>query len=405
MKNIKVAEFRTLDYGEEKGLYERIQVITEEMRCIVDKAKSEKRELTQQEKNKFNSLSYEVKGIEEEKRTLSDKINTELHKNSKSEFRIIDDIILPSEKIEKRTYADKNNNIDFGKLVRGMAGNGWNGASAEQECYRTMSSAGNSVVIPQQLSDYIVDVARAESALFGKIPIAQMDSNNLTIAAQKSDAKASFVKEGDLIPTSETIFEPVTLKGKTLAIFIPIQEQLLDSAKNLSNQLLQSSAKAIALALDKAMLYGTGISDDKEEIKGISIYDNINLDTHDKIDYNAILKGIKSCKKSNIIPTDVVSSTNTGMDLSMLSDSTGQYLTPPSELKKYNISESNNVEDTDIFVYNSNSLLMGLHKNITIEWGVSADMFQRIQKGLRIYLRADLGVINPKGVTKITITN
>lgn len=395
----KIKEFRTLP-SEEKGINERLEVIQEELRTIVDRAKAEKRDLNRKEKELFNSLSYEAKGINIEKRTFENE-REQYRKKYNSEIRTIDNIILPDEKLEKRTY-DKNSQIDFGKLVRGMAGKGWNDASAEQKCFRTMSSAGNSVVIPQQLADYIVDVARTESALFGKVPVAQMDNNNLTIAAQKSDAKASFVKEGDLIPTSEAIFEPVTLTGKTLAIFIPIQEQLLDSAKNLSNQLIQSSAKAIALALDEAMLYGTG-SAETGEIKGISVYDDINLDTHDIIDYNAMLKGIKMCKKSNIIPTNAVYSTNVGMELAMLTDSTGQYLMPPKELDKYSISESNNVKDTDVFVYNNNSLLVGLHKNITVEWGVSADMFQRIQKGLRIYIRADLGVINPKGVTKVTI--
>ena len=41
---------------------------------------------------------------------------------------------------------------------------------------------------------------------------------------------------------------------------------------------------------------------------------------------------------------------------------------------------------------------------MTIEWGTSGDMFQRIQKGLRIVLRADLGVTNEKGVTIATVT-
>lgn len=40
---------------------------------------------------------------------------------------------------------------------------------------------------------------------------------------------------------------------------------------------------------------------------------------------------------------------------------------------------------------------------MTIEVGTSGDMFQRIQKGIRIYLRADLGVINEKAITKVTL--
>ena len=46
-------------------------------------------------------------------------------------------------------------------------------------------------------------------------------------------------------------------------------------------------------------------------------------------------------------------------------------------------------------------LLLGLQQGIKVEWGYSADQFQRIQKGLRIYLRADLGVLNEKAVTQV----
>ena len=76
--------------------------------------------------------------------------------------------------------------------------------------------------------------ARTKSALFGNIPVVQMPENNLTVAIQTGDASASFVKEGELIPDSEPIFDKVSLLGKTLAIYVPVSEQLLDSAPNIS---------------------------------------------------------------------------------------------------------------------------------------------------------------------------
>ena len=161
-----------------------------------------------------------------------------------------------------------------------------------------MTSATNSTLIPQDLANKIIDVARTNSAIFGRIPTVPMEENNLTIAVQTKDPVANFIVEGELINESEPVFSKVTMEGKTLAIFIPVTEQLLDCAENLESQLINSCAKAIALELDKALLYGTG---EEEKIKGISLYENINKVSHSGVaNYDMLIKGIKETKKSNV---------------------------------------------------------------------------------------------------------
>ena len=344
------------------------------------------------------ALKDEIIKLQLEVEEFEDLTNQRNNKNKVSETRMIDNVILPGEKFEKRSNSKK---LRLDKLVRGMAGKGWEGATEEREHYRSMTSATNSTIIPQDLANKIIDVARTNSAIFGRIPTVPMESNNLTIAVQTKDPVAGFITEGDPISESGPVFTKVTMEGKTLAIFIPVTEQLLDSAENLEAQLMNSCAKAIALELDKALLYGTGV----EEIKGISLYDTINKISHTGGNsYDMFIKGIKETKKSNITPTDITYSTDIGMDLAMLKDTNGQYITRPGALDQYTFIESNNVKTNESYVYDYNSLLLGIHKGATMEWGTSADQFQRIMKGLRIYIRTDLAVINPKGITQITIT-
>lgn len=344
------------------------------------------------------ALKDEIIKLQLEVEEFEDLTNQRNNKNKVSETRMIDNVILPGEKFEKRSNSKK---LRLDKLVRGMAGKGWEGATEEREHYRSMTSATNSTIIPQDLANKIIDVARTNSAIFGRIPTVPMESNNLTIAVQTKDPVAGFITEGDPISESGPVFTKVTMEGKTLAIFIPVTEQLLDSAENLEAQLMNSCAKAIALELDKALLYGTGV----EEIKGISLYDTINKISHTGGNsYDMFIKGIKETKKSNITPTDITYSTDIGMDLAMLKDTNGQYITRPGALDQYTFTESNNVKTNESYVYDYNSLLLGIHKGATMEWGTSADQFQRIMKGLRIYIRTDLAVINPKGITQITIT-
>lgn len=405
MANKRIAEFRALP-SDGKALEERKEEALNEADDIINTAKLEKRALNSEEERRFNSLVYEINGINLELRSLYEERAKSI--KSSKETRAIEGIIYPDEKLEKRAYSE-NNNLDLGKLIKGMSGLGWNCANEEREYYRAMESGANKVVIPQQLADRIIDYARTSSALFGKVPAVPMPNNNLTIAVQTKDGEAKFVKEGDLIPDTNIAFKPVTLEGKTLALFVPISEQLLHSASNLTNQVTTSCARAIALALDKALLYGEGVVKEEEviiksEIKGITKYEAINKVACDTVDYDLIIKGAQPIKKANLVPTDVCLNSDLASQLEMLKTTDGQYVIPPKAIENYNITQSNNVNDNESVVFDRNSLLLGIQQGMTIEWGTSADMFQRIQKGLRIYLRADLGVINPKGITQVTFT-
>lgn len=392
-----------------KALIEAKNNLLDELENMVNVAKTQKRGFFKDEEKRVEAIKGEIRAIEDELEIRAVKREKEFNEKQedKMEIRNLKDVVLHNEKLEKRTYAD-HTDLDLGKLVCAMAGK--ENRSKEAVYYRAMQTGGNKVVIPQQLADQIIDYARNNSAVFGKIPTIQMPSNNLRVAKQVSDVQANFVKEGELIPASEATFEAVDLEGKTLALFVPISEQLLDSAANLSAQLVQSCAKAIAVALDKALLYGDGIPGDLangHKIKGLMTYAGINKVNHqvvgDGINYDPILKAIAPIKKANLQATDVALSTDVGLALAGYKTGDGMYIDGPKVLNNYVITESNNMNDQHILAYDRNQLLLGIHKDITIEWGHSADMFQRIQKGLRIYLRTDLGVINEKAVTQVTL--
>lgn len=333
-------------------------------------------------------------------------------------------MILPDESFAVKNIDEEDNfrNLSLSKLVKGISGRGWDGAEEERNYLGAMLSMNNQAVIPRDISNEIIDKARANSAVLKNITAFPMWHNNVTIAVVKEDAEAHFVVEGEKIPSSKPVLDKVTMEGKTLALFVPVSEQLLDSAENMEQTLQAITAKAISTALDKAILYGLGkveslqqLEEDdisrgikqltKDEILGISNYETINkIEREGGNNYDNILAGIKECRSNNSIPTHIAYSTNTATDLATIKDTTGRYIEPPKALEKYIVNESNNVKDNEIYIYDSSSMLIGVHKNITIEWGTTEDMFGRLMKGLRVYLRADLAVINPKGITKVTIT-
>lgn len=359
------------------------------------RAKVEEAKLLREKQNKLKEeYEKEAQKLEDEKKLPEGMGGIQMSNDPK---RIIMNAIYPDEKISNSL--NKKDYLDFGKLVKGMTGKGWDNATKEQEYYN-MNTSGNEVLIPKNLSDHILDIARSKSALFGKIPMVRLENNNLTVAIQTNDAEANFVGEGELIPASDLMFESVDLKGKTLAIYINITEELLESV-NLGTQLTQSVSNAIVNALDKALLYGTG----ENSIIGLENIEGVEKIAHttNGTNYDFVVSGTKAIKKSNLVPTHIVYNSDLASDLEMSKTSDGQYLEKPKFMDNYTISESNNIKENQAIIYDVNSLLLGIHKNITISWGYSTDDFQRLRKGLRVHLRADMTPIRNNGVKIVNI--
>ena len=81
----------------------------------------------------------------------------------------------------------------------------------------------------------------------------------------------------------------------------------------------------------------------------------------------------------------------------------GQYLERPNFMNNYNVEESNNIKEDQAVIYDVNSLLLGINRNMTISWGYTGDDFQRLKKGLRIHIRADFTPVRKDGVALVNI--
>ena len=88
----------------------------------------------------------------------------------------------------------------------------------------------------------------------------------------------------------------------------------------------------------------------------------------------------------------------------MAKDLSGQYIVPPAALSNYITTQSNNVKDKEALIFDKDSLVIGINKDITIEYGHYNDSFKKLMKGLRVHMRVDLGVLRPKGVAISKVT-
>lgn len=394
---------------ETRELLIKINAKKEECKMLAKANKIEEGKVAKQElidlQAKFDILyDLDAEVQEELKNNIGNKKIISGNENQKPlDKKLISNAIYPGEKMNFKSEnpIGLDENLDLGKLIKGMAGKGWQDSVKEQAYFRnSMSAGGNKVVIPTPLSESILDLARSQSAILGNIPIMPMENNNISIVVQNKDAEAYFVGEEEEITESKAVFGATKLYGKTIAILIPLTEQLLDSTSNLKEQLENSCSRAIASALDKALLYGTGDgTEEAKEIKGLSSYSDINNVAHTgTVDYDFILKGIGAVKSNNIEPTNIAFNTTVGTNLSLAKDSTGQYIAPPAILSNYIMTQSNNIKDKETLIFDKDSLIIGINKDITIEYGHYENTFKKLMKGLRIHMRVDLGVLRPKGI-------
>lgn len=160
--------------------------------------------------------------------------------------------------------------LHIGAYIRGAITGNWTGAEKEKSQFQSLATAGGTVVIPQELSAQILAQVMNKSLFYGVVPVTPMTSNNLTIAKVTSGPQVGFAAEGELAPgmsfdsakgvysAADMTFEGVQLKSKTVRGIAKISNELLSSAANLDQAVIDAFSTGLADAIDKASIYSDG---------------------------------------------------------------------------------------------------------------------------------------------------
>jgi HK97 family phage major capsid protein len=166
--------------------------------------------------------------------------------------------------------SENEQGLHIGAYIRGAITGNWAGAEKEKSQFQSLATAGGTVVIPQELSAQILAQVMNKSLFYGIVPVTTMTSDNLTIAKVTSGPKVGFAAEGELAPgmsfdstkgiysATDMTFEGVQLKSKTVRGIAKISNELLSSAANLDQAVIDAFSTGLADAIDKAAIYGNG---------------------------------------------------------------------------------------------------------------------------------------------------
>lgn len=303
------------------------------------------------------------------------------------------------------------NNLDLGKFVRGMVTGNWENAEAERRSYTTTATG---VLIPQELSAQIIDAARNVSLFTSAgVPIVPMTSGNLTIAKVKKDPTFKFKKEGEAADES-TDFEldSVDLKAKTIYGYSYVSLEAIESAKNLTDIIMQAFSQSMANGVDLGLLYGQYNSSTSEYDEfapaGIMNDANVNTITATNEAYNDFIKAVGAVRRANGNPTAMGINAETDELINLLRDNNGNYLEVPkviADLQKIvsNQLKSDATDGNDALVFDPQAMVIGVQNDIRVNIITNSD--ECVKKGLvcfQLYSMVDGATTRPTHITKIT---
>lgn len=300
--------------------------------------------------------------------------------------------------------------LDIGKYVRGVVTGNWENADAER---RAMDTSATGTIIPAVCSAQILDYARNVS-LFGsaKVPVYPMTSNNLTLARLSKDPEFSFKPEGEKGAEASLELDSVTLESKTCYGYAYVSLEAIESAQNLTDIITQSFGQAMAVSIDKAMLYGqakksgSGVEDFAPA--GIMNDNDINVIVGGNHGYGDFIKGIGAVRRANGNPTVLGMNADTEESISLLIDDNGQPLNAPKAYDELIKIVSNQLEcdeetGSDALVFDPNAMAIGLQNNLRFRMITDTD--KCVENGLvcfQIYSMLDCKAVRPKHIAKIT---
>ncbi len=285
-----------------------------------------------------------------------------------------------------------NSNITIGHLIRAYAtGNG------TEEEKRMLNSSGASSIIPERISNKLIDLAREKSFLMKNATLVDMqNTQKVTVPKVVKDPTVSFKTQGATITPSEPAFDQIELDAKYIYGLVEIPLEIIQTGIGVEEKINQLLANAIATKMEQA-----GLKGDVDGFKGIyNETDLLKLDIAD-INYEEITKGVRAISKNNGETKNIVMNPDSYYTLQTLTTADGQYRVPPTFYNKFKEDVTNAMEENKIFLGDFSQIYLGVLKNISID--ISKEYgFGKGTLAVRIMWYGDIAVAQPKHLCLLT---
>lgn len=392
-----------------------------EMRNMQEKSRKEGRDLNDSEKRLWDVLSSQI-----------DDLNKELLEAEEKEFREVEQVkkqlnistpdlhdkdyfidMRSGERINVLSYGDpvSKRSEDFdkyslGRSIQALITGDWSKAQKEKRALDTSpSSAG--MIVPSQWWGTIIDQVRSESVIHkAGCKFVTMNNETMLLARVTSDPVVIVKAQNAPFPEGTLSFEPFSLNAKTIGSLIVVSRELAADAVNLVDQITSILIKTIRLKLDQLALFGNGTTEPLGLANVLGI-ESIDLQNNAELNYDHLIQLWTKLANNNCNPSSYFTSNRDFAN--MISERVaGGYLMPPTLLQnKINPSSALPInlgtsENQSIALAGDfNKMLIGIRNGALLEISTEGDYFTKHQIGIKITMRADVGLENPNQFGKI----
>ena len=271
-------------------------------------------------------------------------------------------------------------------------------------------------LISESVSSRLIDLARNKSTVMqaGAYTI-QMPTPEMRLVKLTSDPTAHWVAEHQAITASDWQLEPVNLKATSLGCLVETSIELLEDAKNSGAQIENAMASAIALEMDRAALFGSGVAQPSglDVLAGVL---TINKGTNGATitTYNDFSNACEDIATVNGQATSVIMAPRTFYTIDRLKQgTTNDPLVGPASyqaLKKFvtnqipiNQTQGTSAAASMAFVGDFKQMLFGIRKSMEVEFNKSggATTFAKCEVQIRLRTRLDIAVLRQNHFCKI----
>ena len=196
-------------------------------------------------------------------------MNKSIENRSAKEQKTIDEmddqiraIDLKLDDLKRETRKVEVNNMDKNMEQRKAL----EGFIRTKEC-RDLNTSNAGAVIPNSISEEIVEKLDETAPLFGRVRKLTPQSGKIEILKEKEIGQAGFFGEGEDLDISDFEFEKVKLEQRRAGTVIKMSQKLVnDSGIDIVDYANNLLVRRLAKTLDKAMILGTV---EKEEFEGL----------------------------------------------------------------------------------------------------------------------------------------
>lgn len=290
---------------------------------------------------------------------------------------------------------------------------------------RSMTTTTGSALVPTAWSAAIIDRARNLAAVTqAGAELVPMDAKIIQIGRLTADPTAAFRAEGSPITASDPVFDNVTLTAKTLTALVVGSLEWFQDANNVDQVVSEAVAKAIALAIDYAALFG-GLTTGNEGVNlpsppnPVGILAGLLANAPSSVlggatngtaltpatPWNELLSAWFTPQTYNEVPNAILYNAKMAQKYAMTYDSLGQPLRQPDALTAAQKYVTNQVPSftagtmsniaTDVFAGDFHQLIIGQRLDLTIQT-LTERYAEAGQVGIVATWRGDVQLARPR---------